>query len=308
MTYQCSMKLYLLIGMVLGMPHLFASEFTEKLKELRKAEDHAAIEQFLKESRESQQDNPDYYAMASNYWWERASQVVISTAPSKPGGISMRDVDSDKETGSIQSSGDLSPQLRKNAKAMAAEGFKRFPHRMDLGLGLAWTQLRSGDPADAVATLKKVLKESSERPKTLKWMENASLPEPAAKFIPEAIQGYTSDLFGRGTDKADALCKELCLATTEAYPNHPYAYNVMAGLADAKGNKEEALKHLKTAHAKAPQDALVLANLADFLRAAGKVGEATDAYRKLLKLKIDPELQTHAQESLKALEKAVDKK
>jgi tetratricopeptide (TPR) repeat protein len=295
------MKLAVILGIALGMPHLFASEFTDKLKELRKGEDHAAIERFLQESRESQEDNPDYYAMASNYWWERASHVVISTAPSKPGGISVRGVDTDDEAGSIQSSGDLNPDLRKNARTFAEQGFKRFPHRMDLGLGTAWTQLQGDDPTAAVATLKKLLKVSSENPTQLKWVEDQKLPESPEKFIPEAIQGYTSELFGRGSKEALMLCEELCRATVKAFPNHPYAYNVLAGIADARGDKEEALKQLKAAHQKAPQDPLILANLGDFLRATGKTKEAIDAFTELLKLEIDADLRDYAQESLKEL-------
>ncbi len=84
----------------------------------------------------------------------------------------------------------------------------RFPERLDLGLGHAHVQFKTGDVKEAVATLRQLRK------------------------------------------RADALCRELLDAT---FPEHPFAYNLLAALADAKGDKDESYRQLKLAGEKAPE-------------------------------------------------------
>ena len=67
-------------------------------------------------------------------------------------------------------------------------------------------------------------------------------------------------------------------AVTEAFPDHPYAYNLKAALADATGKPEEALKMLQVAHEKASDDPVILSNLAGAYAKAGQKEKAIEAY------------------------------
>ena len=275
--------------------------FREDFDKTREAGDHPAMVKLLEKAAETERDNPDYYALASNYWWQFAGEINVSTKPAAKGEPSIRDPKTDKEVGSISTNGDLDPSLRKKALALTAEGFRRFPQRLDIGLGLAQVQFKTGDAKASVATLREILKISSAPGAKLRWTADADLPEPASTFVPEAIQGYTAPLFRQETPEADALCKELLDATIAAFPDHPFAYNLLAALADAKGDKDESYRLLKVAAGKAPEDTLILLNLAEAHRARGKKDEATAAYRKLIELKPDEETKAAAKEGLEAL-------
>ncbi|WP_035611759.1 hypothetical protein [Haloferula sp. BvORR071] len=278
-----------------------ADEFSDKFQKLREAGDHEAMVKFLAESETAQAANPNYYALASNYWWRFAEQPNLSTKPANKGEPSIRDPKTGDEVGSISTNADVDPSLRKKARDLTAEGFKRFPQRLDIGFGLAQVQVKTGQEAAAVETLLAVLKVSKEQAADLKWSDDKALPEPAATMVPESIQGYSAPLLEEGNPESEKLCKQLCEATIAAYPEHPFAYNILAALADAKDDSAEVLRLLKLANSKAPKDALILLNLAEAQRGAKQDKEALASYKKVLELEADDELKEAAKEGIKEL-------
>ncbi len=296
-------RLSLLLCLLLPALTARADEFSERFQELRKAEDDKAMEKFLEESAKTQADNANYYALASNYWWSVAGRTIISTKPAEKGEFTLREKESGKEAGSVSDAGTIDPSLRQKALDLTTEGFKRFPERLDIGLGLATVQTRMEKPAAAVETLLALLKVSKEKADALKWGDNKPLPEPAATLVPESMQGYTVPLLKAGDEASAKLCKQLCEATIAAYPEHPFAYNILAALADARDDNAEAMKWLKLANSKAPADPLILINLADAQREAKQDKEALASYKKVLELEADDELKEAAKEGIKALEK-----
>lgn len=279
-------------------PALALADFAEDFKKTRATKDLAAMVEFLDAAAKTEADNPDFYALASNYWWSFAGEINLSTKPAAKGEPSIRDKDSGEEVGSISTNGDLDPSLRKKAVELTGTGLAKFPRRLDIGLGHAHVRFKTGDAKGAVATLRQLLKLAATPGNEFLWTANAPLPGPVGEVLPEAIQGYSAPLFQAETDESDALCKELLDATVAAFPEHPYAYNLLAALADAKGDKDGSYRFLKLAAEKAPEDVLILNNLADAHRARDKKAEAIATYEKILKLDPDGDAAATAREEL----------
>jgi tetratricopeptide (TPR) repeat protein len=162
---------------------------------------------------------------------------------------------------------------------------------------------------ECVDTLLGLLETAKKDPKTLRWTANAALPSDAKQFIPEAVQGYSAGLYGADSAEATALCHKLCDAEIAAFPEHPFAYNIKAALASAKGDQDETLRYLKLAHSKAPNDALILLNLGDTYQKMGDPAKAKDAYTKVLALEnIEEDEKDQAKAGLKQLEKPSEDK
>lgn len=289
-------------ALLLLTPALTLADFAEDFKKTRASGDHAAMVKLLDAAAKTEADNPDYYAIASNYWWSFAGEINLSAKPAAKGEPSIRDPETNEEVGSISTNGDLDPSLRKKAVELTGTGLAKFPKRLDIGLGHAHVRFKTGDAKGAVATLRQLLKLAATPGTEFLWTGNAALPGPVDEVLPEAIQGYTAPLFQAETDESDALCKELLDATVAAFPEHPYAYNLLAALADAKGDKDESYRFLKLAAEKAPEDTLILNNLADAHRARGKKAEAIAVYEKIIKLEPDGEAAAAAREALEAVE------
>ena len=59
---------------------------------------------------------------------------------------------------------------------------------------------------------------------------------------------------------------------------------------------------LEVASSKAPDDALILLNVGDARRKAGKKAEALEAYRKVLKLEVEERLKEKAAKAIREVE------
>lgn len=277
----------------------FASSYLEEFNRLKASGDDAATRGFLEEAAKAEKANPDYYATAGNYWWQRSRSVNITTKPSEGDDISVRDKVSGKEVGSISAFGNSDPELSRKAEEILAEGVRRFPQRADIALGLAYVQWAMGQKAGCVATLIGLLSEAKKNPGALRWTGNGPLPRSAGTFIPEAVQEYSAKLYRAETPESDALCDKLCAAVIVAFPDHPYAYNIEAALASAQGNKREVLRYLELARSKAPDDAIVLVNLGHAYQQAGDNDKAKEAYARVISLDgADPSLKKQAQDAL----------
>ena len=131
--------------------------------------------------------------------------------------------------------------------------------------------------------------------------EDEKLPKPAKEFLPESMQAYSVALFKQETPATDKLCGQLLDAISDTYPDHPYAYNLKAALADANGKPGDALTMLELAYTKNPNDALVLSNLAATYVKQDKKDRARRAYKKLLTMEIKPSRRKEAEAALKDL-------
>ncbi|MEN8680956.1 MAG: hypothetical protein ABF391_13005 [Akkermansiaceae bacterium] len=285
----------------------FGDKFTDKYNALKKAGNQKAIEKFLEDSSNKEADNPNYYATAGNYWWGAATErVQMGALPAgefqlDPNDLSIIDPKTGKKVGSIGSLPKGQSEKGKKALGILKTGAKKFPNRADISMGLAHLQKESKLTEDYVTTLVGLLGHAKKSPRSLKWMNDEKLPKPAEEFLPESIQPYSVALFKQETPATDKLCSQLLDAITNTYPDHPYAYNLKAALADANGKSGEALKMLEIAYTKNPNDSLVLSNLAASYVRQDKKDRAIRAYKKLLTLKIEPGRRKEAEAALKEL-------
>jgi tetratricopeptide (TPR) repeat protein len=294
--------LFVLIQFLLA-THTIASDYLGEFERLKDSANDKKIRAFLTKSAETEKANPDYYATAGNYWWQLSQSVSITTKPTEGDDLSVRDQKSGKEVGSISTLGQTNPEIPKRALNILSEGVRRFPERADIALGLAHVQQKMGSQSECVQTLINLLAFSKKDPGSLRWKKNDRLPTEANHFIPEAIQGYSAELYQSESAESDALCTRLCDATIEAFPDHPLAYNIKAALASAAGKQDDALGLLKTAHSIAPNDPLILLNLGDAYMKANQHTKAKESYGAVLKLKgIDDSLKEQARDAIQNVE------
>ena len=285
--------------------HTPAADYLGEFERLKGSANDVEIRAFLTKSAETEQGNPDYYATAGNYWWQLSQSMSITTKPTEGNDLSVRDQKSGKEVGSISTLGQTNPEIPKRAVNILLEGVRRFPERADIALGLAHVQQKMGSQSECVQTLINLLAFARKDPESLRLKKNDRLPTEANQFIPEAIQGYSAELYQSESAESDALCARLCDATIEAFPDHPFAYNIKAALASAAGKQDEALGLLKTAHLKAPDDPLILLNLGDAYMKADQHTKAKESYGGVLKIKdIDESLKDQARDAIQNAESA----
>jgi tetratricopeptide (TPR) repeat protein len=301
-VHRAKKMLYFCCALQVTAHGLFAVPFGEQLAVVIKSGSPTEIERFLKESYAANQDDPEYFIAAANYWWEMAQRIEISASPSEKGDFSVAEAGTGKEVGSISSLGKLHPEIPQKAVDLLSEGFGRNPYRFDVAMGLAYMLRDRGQFKACADVLKKALRHAVSDPAKIRW-RGGTLPEkPLDRFVPETLQGYTAGFYRLQTKEGDALCRELCEALVSAYPGHPYAYNILAALCSAKEDYKGCVKYLQMALEISPDDTLVVLNLADSYRRMGDKGAAKGYYERVLSSKASAEERAEARRALVELQ------
>jgi hypothetical protein len=259
-----------------------AESYWDKYQELQKSGNSEALRTFIEKGAGSETNNPDYYVAAANYWSEMASTIKISTKPPGNKDLSISDPKSGKVVGSINLFGDADQQVSKKSMDLLVDGVRKFPSRADLVFGLAALQRKADQPEAYADTLLTFLSTACKDPASLGWVGNKPLPESADQLIPNAVYSYSRSLYKIESTKTDELLERLCLALVSLYPKDPRPYNLLAALADAHGNKSEALSWLKKANAASPEDLFILANLGYAYTGLGQTNEAIAAWNQVI--------------------------
>jgi tetratricopeptide (TPR) repeat protein len=281
--------------------HGHAADFFAQFDEIKSKRDIKAAEKFLADSYEGNKADPEYFVVAANYWWNLGSEVNISTARAKPGGIAVTDPKTGNEVGSIGSLADIHPEFREKAIALLSEATKSFPRRADIALGLAYIQRESGKDDDCLQTLNAFLDRVVEHStKDLTWKKGGKFPEAPDRFLPESIHPHATAFYRTESKEGDARCRALLEHLMRAFPDHPYAYNLMAALCRAENDDAGCLRYLKIAYEKSPKDTLVLMNLGDAYGRSGDKKNAKAMYERASKIG-DAETKVDAKKALKKL-------
>ena len=85
--------------LVLFLSEISASDFIEEFKRIEALDNDKKLEAFLEKRKKSEVDNPDYYAIASNYWWCLSESIHIGTMPVEDSTIAVTDPDTGEEVG-----------------------------------------------------------------------------------------------------------------------------------------------------------------------------------------------------------------
>jgi tetratricopeptide (TPR) repeat protein len=261
----------------------FASEFSK----IKATGDHDKIQKYVESVSESQKDNPEYYALVSNYWWELGKKTPNSAKPSEKGNINKY------ENGY--------PDSTLKAHDILLKGARKFPLRADIVLVLAHVQNDMGKDDACVKTLLTLLDTTSRDPSRLLWGNNESMPEKPSEFIPEVIQEYTHYYFNKATPQDDKRCITLCNAAIRVFPDSTYAYNMLAAVKAANQNHKESLSYLLLAHEKAPGDPVILINIGDSYMRLDRKEEAFEAYQKVLDSDTDENFKNLARDRIKGI-------
>ncbi len=276
------------------------SNFTEKFAELKKGADPAALHKFITESEKTEAENPDFYALASNYWWGQSQQISINSKPAEPGDFAIKKLDG-TQAGSISSVGKSNPAIPERALTLVHTGFDKFPSRLDLGFGLATLQRKLQKKAELEKTLLKILK-VAENPDDLTWTENRKLPGEPSVFVPQSVHPYVRYFFDQESEEDDNRVDRLTKRLTEVFPKHPYAWNMRAALASVRKDDKGIILNLEKAHELAPEDALILLNLADSYKKQNQPEKAREAATRILAIESAAARHKDAEAILKSLE------
>lgn len=276
-----------------------AGDFSAKLAAVETSMTVPQLEAFIEKSKEPWKDDPQFYVDVANFWTKRAYSIVLDRGEPEKGQFQLRDSKTQEPAGRL--GGAYDPRQLANGVAALAEARRRFPRRADIAMGLASLQFKAEDYPACAATNLAFLDQITTATQKFLWVKNDNVPGDEKEFLNRAIFGHARNLFELETTDTLALSEKIALRMTEVFPEKPMAYNLLAGIANARADDPAMIRYLKMAAEKRPDDPIVIMNLANTYANTGQTKDAITTFQRALKLDLTPDMREEAQAKLKEL-------
>ena len=275
-------------------------DYASRLKELRDRKADAQIEQLLNEWREKRPNDPEAWITSANYYFNKR-QMMISTKKPEKGDFTVTDKKTGKVAGSISFESDEG--AAKRAAELLEEATKKFPDRLDIWCGLAFTFQEMGNFDSELSILQKMVAYAREHPERLRWLKGEELPEPPDRFVPEKLHSYGMYYEKKENPEDDKRFLKIATFAAEQFPNHPYAFNDIAVYYSVNHDYAKTREWLEKAHQVDPNDSLVMYNLGYTSEKLGDKTAARKWYDAVIKAEPDGEDAARAKEAIAKLKK-----
>jgi tetratricopeptide (TPR) repeat protein len=262
--------------------------------------------------------SPEPYVIAANYYLKQTmqpTQISIQRtggesekSPGAQDQMSILDPKTGKKVGVIQEvpmGPKPSVQTVRKYRLMAAEELaqaeKIAPDRLDIILGRAviLNDLHAWQPL--AAEMEIALRRASRDSQKLLWLENKPLPHPASDEVVDSLQSKIVDAFDEESAEGDRRAEQLALLGLKYFPDAVELLSDAGSVRAFAGDWEGAIKSYQRAASIAPDDSIVLSNLAHAYMKIGDVQKARGAAKKVIKLNNDPRSVESATEILEYL-------
>lgn len=261
--------------------------------------------------------SPEPYIIAANYYLRKTRQPTgvniysteSETPPQTSGDqFSIIDPKTGKEVGVLTEgptgSKPDAQTIRKYRSAAADElerALKLTPDRLDIMLGRALILNDAHAWKPLHQQMEMALKRASHDPQNLLWLENRPTPRPAADEVLDSLHSKIVDAFDERSAAGDRRAEELAALGLKYFPNAVKLLSDFATTQAFAKNWRVAAQYYERAAALAPEDSIVLGNLARAYMNLGDQKRAQVTAKKVIELNNDPRAVDQATEILQLL-------
>lgn len=259
-----------------------------------------SLKTYLEQWEAEEPGNAEVYALWLNYYYFTALEEVVEIVPEVPEGESaFALVDSTgNNAGYIVSKVVLHGDVLKLGYEKIDRGMALNPDRLDLYFGKAHLLLNaSADYEGFISLIMKTFERNKANGGAWTWTFNEPMNDNGESFI-NSIQDYFVALYSIDDKEYASRLVDMAL---EAYPDNVMFLSDRAVLAFVAGDLQSALEQYLKVLEIAPDDWLVMANIANIHRDLNNIDEAVKYYT-MLKESDDPEFAQLAVQALEELE------
>ncbi len=291
----------------------------DKVDEISKGRSEKEVVAEIASWKQQEPASPEPYIVLANYYIKKTVQptgVSINStkgqSPGSPGSggpgdrMSLVDPKTGKEVGVLEER-PIGPRLdahliakyRAAAEAELAAALKVAPNRLDIMLGRALVLDDAQDWKALSAQMETALQRASTDPDSLKWLEDKPPPRPAPVEAVNALHSKIVEAFNEQSAPGDRRGETLAMLGVKYFPKDVKLLSD-AGTSRAFAHDwQAAAKYYERAVAVAPDDSIVLGNLARTYLKLGDYKGAESNARKVIGLNRDPRAVEQAREILR---------
>lgn len=271
----------------------------QKFKEFYQKNDTIAVQKLL----EDWEKVPDaeFYVSAVNYYFNKSKKEVLTLDKSVPKKEALEVKDDNGNVVAYLSSKDLfdTNLLQKTFKYFD-EGISKFPDRLDIRFGKVYILGQIEDYENFSKEIVKTIQYSTKNKNNWLWSENEKLEGGEKEFL-LSIQDYNNQIYDTNDDSLLKYMKEINEEVLKYYPNHVESLSNLSIVSLISKNYDEALSYLLKAEKLAPEDYIVLNNIAFAYKLKNDKTNAIKYYNLVKKFGTE-EAKTKAENELKKLQ------
>ena len=280
-------------------PYSFGQTNYQKFKELYQKNDTVAVQKLL----EDWGKNPDaeFYVSAVNYYFNKSKKEVLTLDKSVPKKEALEVKDDNGNVVAYLSSKDLfDTNLFQKTFKYFDEGISKFPDRLDIRFGKVYILGQIEDYENFSKEIVKTIQYSTKNKNNWLWSENEKLEGGEKEFL-LSIQDYNNQIYDKNDDSLLKYMKQINEEVLKYYPNHVESLSNLSIVSLISKNYDEALSYLLKAEKLAPEDYIVLNNIAFAYKLKNDKVNAIKYYNLVKKFGTE-EAKTQAENELKKLQ------
>jgi tetratricopeptide (TPR) repeat protein len=267
--------------------HSFAQTFQQQFKELTAKKDTIGQQNLLSKWESSNSNDPELYVYYFNYFFNRSRKEVIALGnnPKGEGVFRIMDKDTSKKEPVGYMYGDVSYnfEILKKGLNYIDRGIQKFPSRLDMRFGKTYVLGLVEDWGGFTSEIVKTIEYSNVIKNEWTWTDSKPLEEPKQTLL-QAIQSYVLQLYNTGDDSLLDNMRQIAETVLTYYPDHVESLSNLSIVLMIKKKYSEALVPLLKAEKLAPNDYIVLGNIAQAYKLQGDKKNAIKYYEKNLEV------------------------
>lgn len=271
----------------------------KKFKEFYQNGDTIAVEKLLKDWEKN--PNAEFFVSSVNYYFNKSRKEVVSLDQNLPKteGFEIKD-DNGKTVAYLSSKNHYDANLLQKTFKYFDEGISKFPNRLDIRFGKLYILGQLEDYENFSNEIVKTIQYSSQNNNQWLWSEDANYDGGEKEFL-LSIQDYNNQIYDTNNDSLLKYMKQINEEVLKFYPNHVESLSNLAIVSMISKNYDEALSYLLKAEKLAPEDFIVLNNLAYSYKMKSDKTNAIKYYQ-LVKKYGDDRAKSQAENELKKLQ------
>lgn len=286
MQILATLKHFLILSLItFAFGNLNAQNYYEDFQEYSSSGDTAKQKQLLEDWQRESPNDAELYTCLFNFYFLKSRTEILQLSSETPeeGNEAIQLVDDeDQVAGFISGKINYDESNLKKAFESIDEGIKRHPNRLDMRFGKIYVLGEIGDWNSFTSEIIKTVNYSTENKNQWTWTLNQKR-EGGEEFFLSSLQDYQMKLYNTGKESLLGNMREISEAVLNHYPNHVQSLSNSAITYLILGEFEKALIPLKKAEEIAPEDFIVLNNIAYCYKNLDQKDNAIKYYKKVIK-------------------------
>ncbi|MCL1972365.1 MAG: tetratricopeptide repeat protein [Endomicrobia bacterium] len=266
---------------------LIKGDFEEQLK-------------LLKEWEKTDAADAELYVAYFNYYVNKSRKEIVRFGNDpKVGALAVTEAGNKEPVAYMYSEISYDPDLMKEGYKKINAGIEKYPERLDMRFGKIYMCGETGDYETFTKEIIDTIEYSGKIQNKWMWTDGKILENPQ-EFMLSAIQDYQVKLYNTENDDLLENMKLIAETILKYYPEHVESLSNLSLVHSLRKEYDKALELLHSAEKIAPQDVVVLSNIAQIYKITGDIEKSKKYYELAIKYGNENE-KKYAREQIESL-------